>query len=183
MAKRKKKEELVLDSTMQEISDGMAKGFTEEQTRRITIEQVRRWMNIMTLQHGKTDCACCKSHIQSYKRSISSSQVYWMFALYKLSKGTTKYVDFKRVGYYLFEKLGRNASDYTTLTYWDLIEVDPDALGFYRLTPKGKDFIEGKIKVPKDIYLTNGKMWKKSVEEISYVDCKKFDVTEITKLN
>lgn len=182
MAKKSKKVLIPLDARLQEISAAMTNGFTEEQQRRITISDVRRWMNVSTLNEGKTKCPCCLSHLQTYKRTVSASLVYLLMTLYKLTKGNTRYYDLKKADHYLYERTGRNASDTTVLRYYELIEVDPDDAGMYKLTELGVNFISGLTKVPKYLYITNGKVWKKSTEMIDFHDCKKFDKQELTKL-
>lgn len=147
-----------------------------------TIHDARRWMNNQTLIYGKTECPCCNSHIQTYRRTISSSQVYWLVLLNKFSKGGLRYVDFKIMSNRLYEALGRNASDYPLISHWGLIECDPDQAGHYKITEKGKEFLAGTIQVPKYLYFTNNKVWKQSPEYISSHDTKNFDVTDLTKL-
>lgn len=156
-----------------------------------TIAEVRHWMNTNILEHGKVDCPCCKSHIQTYKRTISKSLVYWLTALRKLSKDGTKYVHFKKVDQYLYDRLQLNGSDYIIMKKWYFIQpftkVDPKtgketSTGEFIITRLGMDFLDGKIKVPKYLYFSNGKVIKKSKEEITFLDPKNFDVNDLTKL-
>lgn len=149
---------------------------------RFTGKQIRMWMNHQTLLHGKTDCPICRSHIQTYKRTISLSQVYWLILLNKYSKGGYRYVDHKVISNRLYEALGRNASDYPLMAHWGLIECSPVTSGEYKITSKGIEFIEGKIKVPKYLYFANNKVFRSSPELISFDDSKNFDLTDITKL-
>lgn len=166
-------------------------GVDHDNSKLFTIDEVRHWMNTQILQHGKTDCPCCKAHHQTYKRTISKTLVYWMTALRKLTKDGSKYIHFKTVDQYLYDRLQLNGSDYIILKKWYMIEpftkVDPETnkettTGEFTITKLGMDFLDGKIKVPKYLYFSNGKVIKKSKDEITFLDPKNFDINDLTKL-
>lgn len=147
-----------------------------------TGKEIRMWMNNQTLLYGKTDCPVCRSHVQSYKRTVSLSQVYWLILLNKYSKAGQKYVDHKVISNRLYEALGRNASDYPLMVHWKLIECSPVTSGEYTITKLGIEFIQGKLEIPKYLYFANNKVFKRSRENVKFDSAKNFDVNDIVKL-
>jgi len=180
--KLKTKPKLVMTPTTQAILDGMNNGFTEEQIRQYTINDVRLYLNTQTLNEGLAKCPCCYSHVQTYKRTCSRTQAYLLMVLYKISKSNSKYVKLADAQHYLYERLRLNASDTTVLKYFGLIEESPEETSHYKLTQLGLDFISGKAKIPKNIHVTNGYVWKKSPELIFISDCKRFFKEDLLKL-
>lgn len=156
----------------------------------VTMKDLIHYLNTMILKDGSVDCLCCRSHIETYKRTISRALIYWMTALRKMSKNGQKYLHFKDVDQYLYERLKMNASDYIILKRWELIEVRTKldkknkevSTGEYTITQKGMDFLDGKIRVPKYVYLTNGRLIKTSPETISFIDAKNFDYEDLKQL-
>lgn len=157
-------------------------GVSTDALQTFTGKQIRMWMNTQTLKYNAADCPVCRSHVQSYRRTISLSQVYWMILLNKITKGGQKYVDFKVVSTRLYEALNRNASDHPLLRHWGLVESSPVSQGEYTITRKGIDFIEGKISVPKYLYFNNNRIYKQSQETIKFDDSKNFDLLDLKKL-
>lgn len=157
-------------------------GVSTDDLQRFTAKEIRMWMNNQTLLYGKTDCPCCRSHVQVYKRTVSTSQAYWLVLLNKFSKGGQKYVDHKVVSNRLYEALGRNASDYPLMMHWHLIDKSPVEEGHYKISPNGIEYLNGKLQIPKYLYFANNKVFKKSTELVGFGDTKNFDKTDLTKL-
>jgi hypothetical protein len=95
-------------------------------------------------------CPCCTQFAKVYKRTISSSQAYALISMYK-----TAGYDFVHFPTLLNKGKRYRANDETKLQYWELIEeefaVRPDGgrSGYWRITPKGVEFLMRRITVPK----------------------------------
>lgn len=102
-------------------------------------------------------CECCNQKMQVYRRSVRKNMIQGLVIL--LDGVARKTVD-----------LGLSAgarSDFTTLRFFGLIYRDLNQDRYeWRITQKGKLFLQGKIKIPKYIYVFNNKVKKWSEEEV-----------------
>jgi len=110
---------------------------------------------------GKHDkCPACQQTVKVYKRALNKpmAQILGIIhAYYKLhSLEEWLHVDEHLKSYKI------NCRYYSLLRFWGLIEqkdgLRPDGsnrLGYWRITEKGKMFVEGQIKVPKFFYMFN----------------------------
>lgn len=106
-----------------------------------------------------THCGACGQFTKVYKRQIYSTVARALILAYKLS--ATK--DTFHIGEILQEGI-LAYGDLQKTRFWGLLELLPEiptngarTSGTWRVTQKGKDFIEGKIKIPRYIYLYDGK--------------------------
>lgn len=122
------------------------------------------------------ECPCCGQFVKLYSRSITSSMAYALYLIYKNQKND----DWTHVQSYL-KKLNIPApvmsGDISKLKFWELLEVlegerkdGSKRVGFYRVTEKGKEFIHGRISVPKHCKLYNQKFYGFSGEQIHFKD-------------
>jgi len=101
-----------------------------------------------TAAHG-TICKCCDRFIKIYNRPMNSSQAV------SLCKAV-RYIapdEWFHVSMFDYPK----GADFPKLRFWGLIEpsaelkADGNKAGFYRVTPKGRQFVLEGLKVPKKI--------------------------------
>lgn len=129
-----------------------------------TLEKAKQWLRAHFVDG--TDCPCCGQFVKQYQRKLDSFMAYALILIYKhfAKEGADEWL---HVPSYLVEtgagpQAGGGAS--AKLRYWGLIEDKPATrpdggkhTGFYRITEKGRLFVENKAKVRKYIYLFNQK--------------------------
>lgn len=125
------------------------------------------------LREGAT-CPCCDRYGKIYKRKLNSSMARSLIAFYVRDRAQPrKWVHALR----LLQPLLPGSGDYAKLSKWDLLEEkygdkddgNPDN-GYYRITGKGRQFVEGKIGLPKHIYIYNDqKVQVDGVDELTNI--------------
>lgn len=155
-----------------------------------TLEAAQRYVQ-ERMDEG-VPCPCCAQFCKVYRRGMTGSQAYILVLLYHHTKTTTDWI-------YLPEFLSQvselsaaaRGGDYGKLCFWGLIapKLDgerradgSDRLGFYKITERGKLFVEGKIRIPKYIYVYNQALLRWSTDAtISIRDAlgKKFSYEEL----
>jgi len=67
--------------------------------------------------------------------------------------------------------------DWAKLKYWGLIEEKPDVrddgsprVGYWKMTPLGRQFARRQVKVPSHVYIYNGEALQRAVEEQITID-------------
>lgn len=137
------------------------------------------------LQQKNSTCPCCSQKVNmcSYKIYDSSA-----LALIKLKQLTDK----KKKPYHVYDfaestALHVRASHYADLRHWGLIEPfksnDPKkkSSGFWTITQKGIDFVEGKIRLPEKIKMFNNTFFGYDGDDIDIIQAlgQKFNYYEI----
>jgi len=137
------------------------------------------------LEQKNSTCPCCSQKVNmcSYKIYDSSA-----LALIKLKQLNDK----KAQPYHVYDfaeakVLHVRASHYADLRHWGLIEPfksnDPKkkSSGFWKITQKGIDFVEGKIRLPEKIRMYNNTFFGYDGEEIDIIHAlgQKFNYYEI----
>ena len=147
-----------------------------------TIAEARLYLR-ENLNVGAT-CPCCKQYVKLYKRKITGVTAAGLVILYRRNMriGWNDYVCIPDL---LTEK---KYTDVTKLFYWDLIEPligkreeGSKRVGYWRLTQKGREFVEGKIAIDKNVFVYNNKVYRRSEEKATIKDCLglKFDYEEL----
>lgn len=155
----------------------------------MTIQQARSLMR-PELNHG-VKCLCCGQRAQMYRRQLTSSMIMGLIILYNEARNKTipeyHYMHLEN----FFKPLDVPSSvrgDIHKLRFWGFIEpADGDKEdgnpnnGFYRLTPKGIDFVNAKILVQKYVKIYNNTFYGFAGPEIDvHVAIKnKFNYTEM----
>lgn len=107
-----------------------------------TLGEARDWLR-QRINDGAR-CPCCTQWAQAYFRSINSGMAYGAIQLYNFH---LKYPwQFAHL-----PSLGRRSSEESKLRYWGLVEeqnTEGHPGGYWRLTQKGIDWVEERIKVP-----------------------------------
>jgi hypothetical protein len=104
------------------------------------------------------DCAMCDQRVHYYRRPMNKQMLKVLRHLYEFDlkhpQGWTHVEDWMR-------SQGRKSNRYFTLMrYWGLIETNADVkedgnprTGYWRITQKGRDFWEGRIRVPRGFWM------------------------------
>ena len=150
---------------------------------------------MLTIQEAKTHlrenfdkgtgCPCCGQFVKRYRRSIYGTMARMLIAFYRL-----KHPGFMHVNdvIRLTGLADYRCGDWAKLVYWGLIEEkskgkneDKRTSGYWRITDRGKEFVEGALTVPKYIYLYNQKYMGNDGPEVHIRDCigKKFSYEEL----
>ena len=125
-----------------------------------------------------TVCPCCGRFNKLYGRKINSSMAWTLMLIYDYYKREGNLRKWLKVESYLKSLPAVPTSlrgDFPKLRYWKLIiqkegEVEGTKLGLYRITEKGINFCEKRIKVSKVAFVHNKVVKSFSEEQISIVD-------------
>jgi len=132
---------------------------------------------VSNLEQG-TICPCCGRFNKLYGRKINSSMAWVLLLMYDFYKKENSLRRWLKVESYLKSIPAVPTSlrgDFPKLRYWKLIiqkegEVEGTKLGLYRITEKGINFCENKIKVSKTAFVHNKVVKNFSEEQVSIVD-------------
>jgi len=136
------------------------------------------------------DCPTCGRYGKVYKRQINTAMILMLRNLYRTAAAAA--LPYPDAYFHISDFLGVRgigSGDLGKLAYWQLIEskIDPDddskrCSGWWRITRKGRQFIDNSLVVPKYSYVFDGEVIKQSENQlVSVVDCigKKFDYSEL----
>lgn len=118
-------------------------------------------------------CPTCGQLCKLYKRKLNSTMALALILIYQFFK-THPHADWLHVAAFLV-KVKRDSSiaggDVVKLRYWGLLERahgerddGSDRVGRYKITAVGKQFVEGRIAVPRYVYLYNQLLLRLSEE-------------------
>lgn len=114
-------------------------------------------------------CPCCDQRVQEYRWSLYSTAINLLIALYK-EGGTDHFVETKKVK-------GKGQGDASRLRYFELAEQEstrrPDGgkSGFWRVTERGKAFLEGKPTIYKYVWVFNGERLRFEGPPVTIEEC------------
>lgn len=120
----------------------------------------------------KTDCPCCGRHAQMYHRHLHHNAAKKMVQLYRLG-GAVEYIHTSR----LIEDGETGAGDFSKGKYWGLIaEAENNwehkrTSGNWKLTPKGVDFVLGRITIPKTALIFDDRVFGFSEDHVDIHSC------------
>lgn len=136
------------------------------------------------------ECPCCGQLAKVYKRKLNGAMAYVLLLISRY-----KGVDWLHVPSYINEQVEDPAvaaairGDWAKLTHWGLLEEMPGErpdgskrVGYYKITEKGLRFARGKLRVPRHIWLYDGRSLDREDEEtVSITEAigDKFDYSEL----
>lgn len=145
-----------------------------------TVGDAREWLR-ERLYTGAT-CPCCEQRAQMYKRKLNRTMVKALSLVYK---ATAPGRDFCH-GPTVLRGSGVFGGDLGKLAYFGLVEEeagrreDGGRKGWWRVTNKGRAFIQGHIEVPKYVHVYNGIVRSTSGEPVGVHDvAPAFDFAEL----
>lgn len=139
----------------------------------------------MAKAHDKgTICPCCEQFVKVYYRTINSTMAHQLIYAYHTLADPAQWFHARTV------VMGSaSAGDFSKLEYWGLIQRQhhnagddgKKASGLWRITPKGIEFLKGRIAVPKYAVVYNAKVIGHEGEETTCRDAlgTKFDYNEL----
>jgi len=152
-------------------------------TKATTLEEAKKWLRA---RFGKgATCPCCNQFVKLYKRSLSKSSAYVLLLIARYYRRVeVRSDDWLHVPSYIAEVAVGNPrraaavrGDWAKMKFWGLIEEKPGTrddgsprVGYWRLTPLGRQFVNREVKVPSHIYIYNGQPLQRSVEEQITID-------------
>lgn len=131
------------------------------QSSAMTIADARRQFNRSLRRNGYAECEICESVHKTYQRKLSSRTINCLHLIAKSKDGMTT----KQLVNQLRAKAGREQH---WLKYWGLATYGTDKK--WRITEKGREFIKGKIAIPRYAYVRHGVVTGYSTETITIKD-------------
>lgn len=100
-------------------------------------------------------CPACHQHVQRYWRTINAGMAASVVRMLRLhNEDPGRFI-------HLPSEVGRRSAEEGKLIWWGLVEeentlrADGGRAGYWRLTPKGVAWAEGRIKVPRYVVIFN----------------------------
>lgn len=132
---------------------------------------------VSQLEQGAV-CPCCGRFNKLYARKINSSMAWVLMLVYDYYKKEKNLRKWLKVESYLKELPAVPTSlrgDFPKLRYWGLIIQNPNEIegvktGLYKITERGINFCEGRIKVSKIAFVHNKVVKSFSEEQIDIVE-------------
>jgi hypothetical protein len=134
------------------------------------------------------ECPCCKNYTKQYVRKFNSGMAYGLIKIYIISKNK----DYIHVSNEFIKEGISNPIklEYSKLRYWGLLESkekektvndEKDNIGYWRITDKGRKFVENKIHIKERIKLINGEFHGFDGNDINIIDAlkNKFNYNEL----
>ena len=129
-----------------------------------------------------TSCPACGQLVKAYKRKLNANMCRALAIIYTRTKENSIYIHVQNE----FTTLGLRATamDYTYLEKWKFIEVDPTKSGHWRVTNKGKAFVEDTIVVPSYCLVYAGNVYEWSTEQVNMTEAltSRFKLSEVMDL-
>lgn len=145
----------------------------------ITLTEARK-NNRDNFEKG-TECWCCGQFVKLYGHTINSQMAKCLVQMFALEQ-QEEHDEWIHV----LQELRPSNRMYSLARHWGLIEARGDegeqkSSGYWRLTQKGRNFVEGKIKVAKHAYIFNDKVFAldPETEDIWEALDNKFDYKEL----
>lgn len=149
-----------------------------------SLEEAKVWLRE---RFGKgATCPCCNQFVKLYKRSFNYSMavVLLLMERYYRRVGVSaeewlhvpSYIT-EAVAYHPRGAVAIRGGDWAKMKYWGLIEEKPETrddgsprAGFWRMTPLGRQFATRATTVPSHVYVYNGELFQKIVEDQITID-------------
>lgn len=151
-----------------------------------TLEEIKKYLHDNS-EKG-VDCPACDRIVKIYKYTMNAGMCLALITMYKLDKSKENEVWFHLQKEFA-EKYGLNANalHYSLMKWWGLLIPQPNndpnrkGTGYWCLTDKGKQFIEGRIRLPKKVHIYDNRNvgWSEETTNIKEALKEKFDYAEL----
>ncbi len=125
------------------------------------LRQTKAHLMKQILAGSKLTCPCCDQRMKLYSRRINRTMAQQLRQMYQGG------------GWLQTRELERNTSsgdrDFAKMRFFGLVESDGNAN--WRITKKGRAFVEGKTSIPEAAYVYNNEVLAYAHERISFDDC------------
>lgn len=145
----------------------------------VLLVQAKAWLRARIDEGAR--CPCCNQFAKVYKRKINSAMAKALIQFYRAG-GTTQFIHGPTL-------LGGARADEGKLRYWGLLEEEterrPDGgrAGYWRVTPVGELFVQGKSTVYKYARVYDGRCLGLVGDQVTIKDAlaDKFDYAELMR--
>lgn len=125
------------------------------------------------LKQGEAcDCPTCGRHAQIYRRKFHSSIARQLIRLYRLG-GTAHFIHASK----LIMPDVSGAGDFSKAKYWGLIHqqvpnhrAETKCSGNWMLSPLGREFVEHRTRIPREVFVFDDEVQGVSAESISITE-------------
>ena len=129
-----------------------------------------------------TSCPACGQLVKAYKRKLNANMCRALAIIYARTNESGIYIHVQNE----FTTLGLRATamDYTYLEKWKFIEVNPDKSGHWRVTDKGRAFVEDTLVVPSYCLVYAGNVYEWSTDTVNMTEAltTRFKLSEVLDL-
>jgi hypothetical protein len=141
-----------------------------------TLNSAREWVR-QNIDDG-VRCPCCDQFAKVYRRTMTSAMARALIEMWKIYKDAGDIREWIHVPSSLGPRFSAaRGGDFAKMRYWGLVEeatgnvlspteTDSPHAGYWRITDTGIAFVEGRVTVPKHIFLYDGELIKLSVEPL-----------------
>ena len=133
--------------------------------------QVVAELGVAIYESGGAICPTCSQHAQVYRWSLYSTAIRAL-TLFHTIGGTADFVHSNRL-----KELGhKGQGDAARLRLWGLVEREVEARadggrsGYWRVTKLGEDFLRGRAKLPKYVYVYDGRLLRTEGPDVGIQD-------------
>lgn len=129
------------------------------------------------------NCPCCDQYVRIYRHRLNSQMAKCLIGMYRINYQQS------REWVHVLNELKPSNRMYSLMRFWGLIVasehddefLDKKASGYWKITQKGKSFVQGSLEIPKYVFLFNNKKYGESDETVNIQDSlgKKFSYTEL----
>lgn len=112
-----------------------------------------QWERVKAQADKGISCPCCGRLVKRYRRKLHTEMALFMLRLYHMDQRYPQQYHATKV---LIPATCKASTDGAYLHHWGLAESIDGKSGYYRITPKGIDFVLGNITVPEKIVLLCG---------------------------
>lgn len=144
----------------------------------ISLDEARAWLR-ERVDAGET-CPCCTQFAKVYRRKLSASIARVLIAMW--NNAGSEWVHLPAIR--------SRGQDEVLARHWELIEAMPDVtrddgssrVGWWRLTPRGTDFVHNHSRVPKYARIYNNRLLGyDGTETVSIIDAlgTRFNYTDL----
>jgi hypothetical protein len=134
-----------------------------------TLEEARAAVKKGRANKGGTDCPCCGKHCEEYRFSISANLAQILLVIYQAGR-TLHVKEFAR----------GNTYNTTLLKNFGLIQQEPsedkkpfNRSGLWSITDRGKAWVEGRVRIPRYVFVFDNTVTGFSAEEWTWKESSK----------
>jgi len=144
--------------------------------RQDTLEEVQQQFFEALLTGKHTTCSNCTRRVKMYRRKLNPGMASVLLWVYRATPVLTTDEGWIHISNALLEmKMNAVAKEYSKLRFWGLLEEMPKqerdrtkrGTGYWRITERGRQFCEGKLKVAQRIYIFDNRLFGRSKETVS----------------
>ena len=141
-----------------------------------TIEDARAYLAKNAMEGAR--CPCCNQMVKLYRRPLTRNMAKVLLEFYRGARHGDGWLHIRRDVFRGHAADGEHAK----LRYWGLLEERQERSGYWRITERGKQFVEGQILMPRVALVLNGQVLALDrSKQVSFYDVlgKHFDFKEV----